>query len=155
MPHNDKMAYKELFSTILRGRGAGRLIDVARVEDEPLMAYHRMRIAALNLAMSGIADNLETRSNNILNPNLHEVYLRITPLDVKSIFRLFPKSHGLQMAVTDAIGRGLACRSVHTHVFYEINQLLNEDKVIREAILTAKKTWEDKWMNYEDIYKRQ
>lgn len=119
------------------------------------MAYRRTRAAAINLAMSTIADDLEVRMNGMLNPDLRTSTLKIPAADVKAVSNLYANTDALRIAVVDAVGRGLSCRRIDKVHFKQIKQLVKENAGIKDEIMAAKRKWDDKWEAGEDVYARQ
>lgn len=109
MPTDDPQAYAEIFHTILASIDAGEPLKVALIYNEPIMAYHRIGEGALNLGISPMVENLQARLNALINPNMHEKYMRIPPTDIKNVFASYPSGHHLRARVTGGVGRGLAC----------------------------------------------
>ncbi|KAK5080306.1 hypothetical protein LTR70_008729 [Exophiala xenobiotica] len=155
LPTNDTIAYAELFHVLELSLKARRPLKVATMHDHPIMAYRRIRIAAINLAMSTIADDLEVRTNGMLNPDLRTSTLKIPAADAEAVFNLYASTDALRIAVVGAVGRGLSCRRIGKVHFGQIKQLMKENTGIKDEVMAAKRKWDDKWEAGEDVYVRQ
>jgi len=105
--------------------------------------------------MSTIADDLEVRTNGMLNPDLRTSTLKIPAADIEAVFNLYSSTDALRIAVVGAVGRGLSCRRIDKVHFGQIKQLMKENTGIKDEVMAAKRKCDDKWEAGEDVYARQ